>query len=81
VKVEAEFYAQLRDLVGKSHLSVDLPQNATVTDLLEKIYELEPVLRSQDKNILIGTGVNFVDRRYLLSDGDAIAIMPPVQGG
>jgi molybdopterin converting factor small subunit len=26
-------------------------------------------------------GVEFVDRTYVLNDGDVIAIMPPVQGG
>jgi MoaD family protein len=81
MKVRVQFYAQLRDLIGISDLDVDLPEGATVRDLLEKIYSQQPSLRSHDKSILIGAGVEFVDRNYNLKAGEEIAIMPPVQGG
>jgi molybdopterin converting factor small subunit len=57
IKVRVQFYAQLRDLIGK------------------------PALRAHDKSILIGAGLEFVDRNYNLHAGEEIAIMPPVQGG
>ena len=50
-------------------------------DLLEKVYAQQPALRPHDKSILIGAGVEFVDRNYELKPGEEIAIMPPVQGG
>ena len=81
MKISVQFYAQLRDLAGASELQVDLPDKATVSDLLVKIYEQMPALRSRDRSILIGAGVEFVDRNYKLKAGDEIAIMPPVQGG
>jgi molybdopterin converting factor small subunit len=81
MKISVQFYAQLRDLAGASELQVDLPDKATVSDLLVKIYEQMPALRSRDRSILIGAGVDFVDRNYKLSPGDEISIMPPVQGG
>jgi MoaD family protein len=81
MNVRVQFYAQLRDLTGASELDVDLPDKATVGDLLTKIYETVPTLRSRDKSILIGAGVEFVDRNYELKPGDEISIMPPVQGG
>jgi MoaD family protein len=81
MKVRVQFYAQLRDLVGMRELDVDLAEGTTVRDLLEKIYAQQPALRSHDKSILIGAGVEFVDRNYELKPGDEIAIMPPVQGG
>ncbi|MBO0696088.1 MAG: hypothetical protein DME67_05965 [Verrucomicrobia bacterium] len=31
--------------------------------------------------MLIGAGVEFVDRNHKLKPGDEISIMPPVQGG
>jgi molybdopterin converting factor small subunit len=52
-----------------------------VRDLLEEIYAQQPPLRSHDKSILIGAGVEFVDRNYELKPNEEIAIMPPVQGG
>jgi MoaD family protein len=81
MKIRVEFYSQLRDLAGTSELNVDVPAEATVADLLEKIYEKTPALRSSDKSILVGAGVEFVDRNYKLKAGDEISIMPPVQGG
>jgi MoaD family protein len=81
VKIRAQFYAQLRDLAGTPEIDVDLVEGATVRDLLEKVYAQQPRLRPHDKSILIGVGVEFVDRNYKLSSGDEISIMPPVQGG
>jgi MoaD family protein len=81
VKIHVQFYAQLRDLIGMHQFDIDLAEGATVRDLLEKIYAQQPALRSHDKSILIGAGVEFVDRNYKPKAGEEIAIMPPVQGG
>jgi MoaE-MoaD fusion protein len=81
MNVRVQFFAQLRDLIGTHELDIEVSQGATVRELLEKIYTLRPVLRAQDKSILIGAGLEFVDRNYQLNDGEEISIMPPVQGG
>ena len=81
MKIQVQFYAQLRDLVGVCDLEVELPQGATVRDLLDQIYERRPALCAHDKSILIGAGLEFVNRNYKLKPGEEIAIMPPVQGG
>ncbi len=81
MKIHVQFYAQLRDLIGVRELEIDLSEGATVGDLLEAMYARQPAVRSHDKSILIGAGVEFVDRSYRLKPGEEIAIMPPVQGG
>ncbi|HEY2569788.1 MAG TPA: MoaD/ThiS family protein [Candidatus Udaeobacter sp.] len=81
MKVRVQFYAQLRDLVGKREMDVDLAEGSTVRDLLHEIYAQQPNLGSHDKSILIGADVEFVDRNYRLQPGEEISIMPPVQGG
>ena len=81
MKIHVQFYAQLRDLIGIRELEVDLSDGATVRELLDRIYARQPALRSQDNSILIGSGVEFVDRNHKLKPGEEIAIMPPVQGG
>jgi sulfur-carrier protein len=81
MKIRVQFYAQLRDLAGIREQDVDLPEGATVRNLLEKIYSQLPPLRAHNKSILIGSGVEFVDRNYKLKSGEEISIMPPVQGG
>jgi molybdopterin converting factor small subunit len=81
MKVRMQFYAQLRDLIGIRDLELELPEGATVRDLLEQLYANQPALRPHDRSILIGAGLEFVGRNYELSPGEEIAIMPPVQGG
>jgi len=81
MKVRVQFYAQLRELIGMGELDIDLAEGATVRDLLKAMYAQQPALRSHDKSILIGAGVEFVDRNYELKPGEEISIMPPVQGG
>jgi MoaD family protein len=81
MKVRVQFYAQLRDLAGMGQLDVDVAEGSTVHDLLEQIYAQQTRLRPHDKSILIGAGVEFVDRNYKLKEGEEISIMPPVQGG
>ena len=81
MKVRVQFYAQLRDLIGMRELEVDLPEGASVRELLDQIYAKQPALRSHDKRILIGADLEFVDRNHKLKPGEEIAIMPPMQGG
>ena len=81
MKVRAEFYSRLKEIVGASVMEVSLPQNATVNDLFEQLKESYPKLRDFEKSMLFGVGVEFVDRNCPLNEGDMIAIMPPVQGG
>ena len=68
-------------MAGTPELDVDLAEGSTVAHLFENIYEQKPALRAYDKSILVGVGVEFVDRNYVIKPGDEIAIMPPVQGG
>ena len=81
MKVRVQFYAQLRELIGVHELELELQQGANVRQLLEEIYVQKPALRAHDKSILIGAGLEFVDRNYKVNQGEEIAIMPPVQGG
>ena len=81
IKVRAELYSRLREIVDASVIELSLPENATVNDLFEQLKKRYPELGDFDKSVLFGIGVEFVDRNCRLSHGDVIAIMPPVQGG
>ena len=81
MNVPVQFYAQLRDLAGTGESNIEIATSATVKDLLEEVYRRIPALRSHDKSILIGAGVEFVPRDYQIKPGETIAIMPPAQGG
>jgi molybdopterin synthase sulfur carrier subunit len=81
MNVRVQFFAQLRDIAGTSESSIELPPNSTATDLLETVYRQIPSLRPNDKTILVGVGVEFVDRNHVIQPDQTVSIMPPVQGG
>jgi molybdopterin converting factor small subunit len=81
MQVQVQFFSNLKELAGVSTRLIEIPQGSCVADLLEVIYAHAPALRTWDKSILIGAGVEFVERDYALRPNEGIAIMPPVQGG
>ena len=81
MKVRAELYSRLKEIVGASVFELQLRDNATTNDLFERLQKEYPELRDFGKSVLFGIGVEFVDRDYELKDGDTVSIMPPVQGG
>ncbi len=80
MKLRVLFFSHLKDIAG-SELEADVAVGAKVSDLLDQLYARTPALRDWDSSILVGAGVEFVGRDYLLREGEEIAIMPPVQGG
>jgi MoaD family protein len=81
IKVRAELYSQLKEIVDASMIELSLPENATVGNLFQQLKRRYSELGDFDKSVLFGIGVEFVDRNHELKDGDTVAIMPPVQGG
>jgi molybdopterin converting factor small subunit len=79
VKVQIQYFAQLRDLAGPE--SVELAEGTTVELLLKKLFELKPDLAAWDKHLLIAAGTEWVQRDYVINSGDTLSLMPPVQGG
>lgn len=62
-------------------MDFDIPNGSTAAELLEIVYAKVPALRDWDKSILIASGLDFVDRNYVIKPDDEISVMPPVQGG
>ncbi len=79
--MKVQFFSQLKEIVGASELTLDLPERTLVADLLARLYRDFPSLEKWDRNLLVGVGVDFVARDHPLSRSDEVAIMPPVQGG
>ena len=81
MQIAVQFFSQLKEIVGAGEMQIDLAAGATVADLLAQLYVRYPELGKWDRNILIGAGVEFVERAHVIQPNDEIAIMPPVQGG
>ena len=81
VQVKLLFFASLKDIVGSRQLDFDVPSGATVNDLLERLEARYPGLRPYRSIVLTSLNEDYVERSAVVSDGDEVAIFPPVSGG
>ena len=79
--MRVQFFSQLKEIVGASEITLDLPDGTSVADLLTLLYRDFPELEKWDHGLLVGAGLTFVARDHVIQPNDEIAIMPPVQGG
>ena len=79
MQIQIQYFSHLRDLNGP--VSIDLPEGATVAELLEILFRQDPKLAAWNKPLFIASGTDWVHRDYVIRSGDTISLMPPVQGG
>ncbi len=80
--VRVLYFAALRDAVGVAEESVELPAGvATVGHLAELLAERHHAFRERRGHVRIARNEGFATDDEDLSDGDVIALIPPVAGG
>lgn len=75
------FFGVLRDLAGSEGESVELPSGATAAQLIE-IYRAR-LNGNADllKSVAIAVNREYAATDTILTDGDEVALLPPVSGG
>ncbi|AEH24139.1 ubiquitin-like small modifier protein 1 [Pyrococcus yayanosii] len=89
MKVRVRYFARFRDLAGVGEEDVELPEGATVRDLIELIKDRHPRFKDEvfgeghdeDADVNISVNGRYVDWDQELHDGDVVGIFPPVSGG
>jgi len=92
--MKVNFYATLRDVTGQKTVDIDLPENATVRQLVDAMVERYPLLRdkllNQDDKLwghvhvfINGRDAPFLDNEMqtVIKLDDSISIFPAVGGG
>ncbi len=80
MKVNVRLFASLREIFKSPYLAVELPEGATVADLVAVIREDAPHL-GHGGRFHVTINKEFVEQDAVLHDGDEVAIFPPVGGG
>ncbi|HXE74608.1 MAG TPA: molybdopterin converting factor subunit 1 [Candidatus Xenobia bacterium] len=81
MNVKVLFFGQLRELVGASEESVELPAGASVADLISHYQERVPRLRQFRPSLAVAVNQEYADAAAALRSGDEVAFLPPVSGG
>jgi MoaD family protein len=81
IAVRVRFYSYFKDETGCDSTSEEMPADSRIEDLLARLYERYPRLKSFSRSMLVAVGVEYAGRNYVLRDGDEVSLFPPVQGG
>ena len=80
-QVTVRFFARYAELTGCQATEVAVPERATVHDVLERVRETVPGARELPLRPLAALNLKQVKLDARVSDGDEIAVLPPLSGG
>jgi MoaE-MoaD fusion protein len=81
MRVHVLFFGILKDLAGKSGDSLELPEGATVREVLAQCRAQVPAIRSSLAISAVAVNQHYADAGTRLQNDDEIALLPPVSGG
>jgi molybdopterin synthase catalytic subunit/molybdopterin converting factor small subunit len=81
MRVTVLTFGMLRDLPGQIPDSIDLASGATVADLLAHCRSAHPEPAGVWSSVAVAVNREYAPATHPLSDGDEVALLPPVSGG
>jgi MoaE-MoaD fusion protein len=81
MKVRVRFFAGLREQFGASELTLELPDGASVAGILSRLDAEHPGVRLGERRFTVAVNRAFARPDHVLSEGDEMALIPPVSGG
>ena len=87
MRIRVRYFARFRFLVGTGEEELDVPEGITVGTLLNILKERHPELKSEvfaqneDADVNVSKNGRYVSFDEPLSEGDIVALFPPVSGG
>jgi molybdopterin synthase catalytic subunit len=82
MRIEVKLFAGLREAAGAGEVTVELEDGASAAGLLEQLKQspgLGEVLTAMPVRVAVNRA--YVDGEARLSDGDEVALVPPISGG
>ena len=81
MRVSVRLFARLRDLVGASELTRELPDDATVLTVWQQLATEFPAVAAYERSLSAAVNADYARMEQTVRDGDEIAFLPPVSGG
>jgi molybdopterin converting factor subunit 1 len=80
MRVLVRLFASYRELVGRSRMELEVPDGSRVRDVVGRLIEEHPSLGAS-RQVLFARNRSYVASDAPLTDGDELALIPPVAGG
>ena len=81
MKIKLLYFAQLREKTRASEEDLELPAGSTVNDLRQHLLKLYPQMKNTLDGVAIAVNLEYTKDERKLSEGDSVALIPPVSGG
>ncbi len=81
MRVRILFFGMLKDLAAKSGDTLDLPDGATVADVLAHCESQIPRLKDALPSLAVAVNQHYAGADTKLNADDEVALLPPVSGG
>jgi molybdopterin synthase catalytic subunit len=74
-------FAGLREAVGQKQLFLELPEDASLGELMAQLAGVHPGVAAYRGRLAISVNAERAPLERVLRDGDEVALLPPVSGG
>jgi molybdopterin synthase catalytic subunit len=81
MKATVKYFATLRDRAGTKEEAIELAEGATVRELKAAIETAHPDITPSLPTSIVAVNREYASDEQILSDGDEVALFPPVSGG
>ena len=81
IRIRVRLFAVQRELAGRREVALELTPPATIEDAWSALIALYPVLAPGRPAIRFARNAAYAPAGAPLSDGDEVAMIPPVSGG
>ena len=79
--IRLRYFASLRERLGRSEETREVPDGATVEVVWTMLKRAHPELVVVERSLAFAVGQEYVDKTHPLQDNDELAFIPPVSGG
>ena len=82
MNIDVRLFAMLRERAGRDSVTVEVPDGATVRDAVAAVADTHGLADVMERlSVVMAVNREYADDDSTLSDGDELALIPPVSGG
>ena len=80
MKCKIKAFGISKEIIGNKLLELELPEGCTVLDLKKELFDKYTGFADL-RSLYIALNNEYADEKFVLKEGDEIALIPPVSGG